>query len=156
MGSDKAPEIVHLGRWAGPLNQYAISNKGKTLAILKMVSVGGNTGISVVSTFDARTGKQLATVVANDAGRYSQWPALSLSPNGDLLAVGWELAGKKSHSLAVYQASTGKRLHESVHEQKPTLLTFLPDGSALLYVRQPNTIVRMDVKTGEETEYPLR
>ncbi len=156
LGAGNLPEIVRLGRFVSPYAHSAVAGNGKTVAVLKSESVGGGKATSVVATYDSNTGKQLAPVVSNKEGRYFNFPAMVFSPNGDLLAVGWELAGKKSHSLAVYQASTGKRLHESVHEQKPTLLTFLPDGSALLYVRQPNTMVRMDVKSGEETEYPLR
>jgi WD40 repeat protein len=162
LGDENEPTIVPLGRFPAPFNDSLISGDGKTLAVhhLQYSQQAGksvyNTGIAI---FEAETGKRLTSVVNNQDLRFLNVPAKALTHDGKLLGVVWELADKKSYSAAIYQTSDGKRLHESVHEYDPkndrhySHLAFMPDGSALFYIRQPNTIVRMGAKTGEETEY---
>src|SRR5262249_23631468 len=119
-------------------------------------------GVGQLATFDTDSGKQLPLVVSNKERRFLNFPEMDFSSDGKSLGVVWELMDKKSYSVAIYQTSDGMRLQESVNEFDPKAgsrfspVAFTPDGSALLYVRQPNTLVRMDVKTGVESEYPLK
>lgn len=154
--SDDPPKVVNLGSLTTFFNRFAISRDGKTLAIFHYGTSAEKKSVSLVSFFDPDTGKRISKV---DVSGFGGYPNLELSPDGRLLALANGPNEKKAVTVAIYRTSDGKRLHESVHEHdKDALLqipfpTFLPDGSALIYVRQPKTITRMDTQTGLETDY---
>ncbi|MFI7707317.1 prolyl oligopeptidase family serine peptidase [Nonomuraea sp. NPDC049480] len=56
------------------------------------------------------------------------------SPDGSLLAYSLDAAGRELPTLRVIETDTGKVLLDGVPQQRPGLVTWLPDGSGFFYM----------------------
>ena len=103
-----------------------------TERIVRRYSIGGR----VLSTFPKR---------ASDPGHDATITAISLSPDGALLATGCE-----NHEICLWRARSGKLVWKNDgHRQDLRSLRFSPDGTWLLSTAGDGLVMLTDVESGE-------
>jgi WD40 repeat protein len=156
LDAKEQPKAVLLEGITQMSRKFAVSDTGNAVAVEHWSN--DPKWRKTVSVFDASTGKHWGSVPAQDVSPYGIYE-LTLSADGLLVALGGD-DSPTTGSVIVHRSSGGGRLHKVAGLLKPSggirfaqCLTFMPDGSALLYAKNWATVIRLDMTTGRELAY---
>jgi hypothetical protein len=132
---------------------FGVPRDGRTVLVLHVASEPDqDPDMGQVTTCDVATGRQLARLPVE----YHWWD-FAVSGDGKVFATGEKSRGGRAYSIDAFRTSDGGLIGQSIGESPPgggkfaDYLTLVPDSSALYYVRRRSSIVRLDLRTGEET-----
>jgi WD40 repeat protein len=125
-------ELRRLGGFHTQISSIAFSPDGKTLASIAFWQA---------CIWDAASGKKLREIRLKEPSN-----AVAISPDGRLLAAGWE-----EKTLGLWSTATGKMVRELTGQEAPGWsLAFSPDGKTLASAGRDPDICLWDVATGKK------
>jgi hypothetical protein len=151
------PDVVRLAWSDANFAGFAVSRDGRTVVLLNAAR-DRTPGQTDVTAYDRVSGQRAGWARVEDAGGTSSLNEIALSADGALLAIEDAGRGGLTRSVDVYRVADGGRVAQSLGETHPEggryafRTVMVPDGSALYFVRRSSTIVRFDLRTGQETE----
>lgn len=117
--------IASLDQKYNRLNDVALSPDG-----LSLVALGYGATAQQLSTFRLDLTSRTVVPQATDAGEYGTLSTGAISPDGQLVAVGYRLSG----TLSIFDAVTGRMIGQkgAAHASPIASLAFSNDGSSLI------------------------
>jgi hypothetical protein len=155
--AERPPTVVPLAGSRFQFDSFAVPRDGRTVVVLNAAG-DRKPDQPDLTQYDLKSGQRVSFVRLRDAGGVSSLTEIALTADGGLAAIEDVGRGGLRRSVDVYRVADGVRVAQSLGEKHPGggryayLTTMVPDGSALYFVRESSTIVRLDLQTGQETE----